>query len=113
MKYDCILIVAGHSEAPTVLKNIRHLKQTTITISPGSCNWGSEVHFDYLVKPYEGTDLVIREEDIVEHYQEIKKLMKIPPGETFLQERLTVTKPCIDTCKFREKEYHLLMVKKQ
>ena len=110
-KYDCVILVNGHSEAPTNIKKTK-LKQTTITASPGICNYGSERHFVHLMKRFEGTDLDIDEDEVRESYQAIKKTMSLdrttPEKEEraihFLEDPLFMSKKCIS--KYREKEYH-------
>jgi len=111
MKYDCVVLVNGHSEAPSTIKKTK-LKQTTITSSPGVCNYGSERHFVHLLKSYEGTDLEIDEKELRERYQAIKQTMSLdrttPEKEEkallFLEDPLFISKKGIG--KYREKEYH-------
>ena len=110
-KYDCIILVNGHSEAPSNIKKTS-LKQTTITSSPGVCNYGSEHHFVRLVKHYEGTDLDIDESEVKESYQAIKKTMSLDRttplkderATLFLEDPLFMSNKLIG--KYREKEYH-------
>ena len=111
MKYNCVILVNGHSEAPSSIKKTK-LKQTTITATPGVCNYGSERHFVHLMKQYEGTDLDINEDDVRESYQAIKKTMSLDrttPAKDeratlFLEDPLFMSQKGIN--KYREKEYH-------
>jgi hypothetical protein len=111
MKYDCVILVNGHSEAPSTIKKTS-LRQTTITSSPGVCNYGSERHFVHLLKSYEGTDLDIDEEELRGRYQAIKQTMNLdkttPTKEKraalFLEDPLFMSDTLIG--KYREKEYH-------
>ena len=111
MKYDCVILVNGHSEAPSSIKKTK-IKQTTITATPGVCNYGSERHFVHLMKKYEGTDLDIDENDVRESYQSIKKTMSLDrttPAKDeratlFLEDSLFMSQKGIN--KYREKEYH-------
>ncbi len=111
MKYDCVILVNGHSEVPSKVKKTK-LKQTTITATPGICNYGSERHFVHLMKRFEGTDLDIDEDDVRESYQAIKKTMSLDRttpikdkrAALFLEDPLFMTGKGIS--KYREKEYH-------
>jgi len=107
MKYDCVILVNGHSEAPSNIKKAK-LRQTTITSSPGICNYGSERHFVHLMKLFEDTDLEIDEEVVRDGYQAIKKTMHLDKTSkdvnAFLDDPLFISKKGID--KYREKEYH-------
>ena len=110
-KYDCVVLVNGHSEAPTKVKKTK-LKQTTITVSPGICNYGSERHFIHLMKRFERTDLDIDENEVMESYQAIKKTMNLDRttpekderATLFLEDPLFMSEKGIS--KYREKEYH-------
>jgi hypothetical protein len=111
MKYNCVILVNGHSEAPSKIKKTK-LKQTTITATPGVCNYGSERHFVHLMKLFEGTDLDIDEEDVRGSYQAIKKTMSLDRttpekderATLFLEDPLFMSEKGIN--KYREKEYH-------
>jgi hypothetical protein len=111
MKYDCVILVNGHSEAPSKVKKTK-LKQTTITSSPGVCNYGSERHFVHLMRLFEGTDLDIDEDDVRGSYQAIKKTMSLDRttpikderATLFLEDPLFMSQKGIN--KYREKEYH-------
>lgn len=110
-KYDCVILVNGHSEAPSTIKQTK-VKQTTITSSPGVCNYGSERHFVHLMKLYEGTDLEIDEADVRGSYQAIKQTMNLDRttkekeerATLFLGDPLFMSNKLIG--KYREKEYH-------
>jgi len=88
MEYDCIVLVAAHSDAGITKKKLKTLKQTTIASGPGVCNAGSETHFIRLLKPYEETELIIDEDDVRERFQPIKKMMNLDVSTPLARERV-------------------------
>ena len=112
MKYNCVLLVAAHSDAGTEIKDLESIKQTTITSSPGICNAGSESHFMRLLEPYQGTDLDINEEELCERFKAIKTTMHLDTSTPSKSERIRlfledpgfISEPLIR--QYREKAYH-------
>jgi hypothetical protein len=88
MDYDCIVLVAGHSDAGIKKKKLKTLLQTTIASTPGVCNAGSEKHFIRLLKPYEHTDLILDEDEVRERFQPIKKIMNLDVSTPIARERV-------------------------
>jgi hypothetical protein len=113
-EYICVVLVAGHSEVGKEIKRFNKIKQTTITTSPGVCNYGSEEQYIRLLEPYSRkSNLVIDEEKLLDEYQELKKTMHLDKeterkeeiANRFLKDPGIMSKKM--TREYREKTYHL------
>lgn len=108
-QYDCIVLIAAHSNAGSIIKTLDVATQTTISSSPGICNAGSEHHFDELLKPYQQSTLLINEKELLERYQPIKRKMNLDPSQAYVAKCFLEDTGFIGnklSNQYREKEYH-------